>query len=256
MKKIINLLLASAIVSILSTGCSKQKKSEILVLAAASLKDVCTELKNVYELQHEDVSLLFSFASSGALQTQIEEGAKADLFISADVKQMKALQSKGLMEEDSVINLLENKLVLVLPENSSKNINDFASLASDEVSMIAIGQPQSVPAGRYAMEVFDFLGISEAVKSKANYAMDVRSVLAWVEEGVVDCGLVYQTDALSSKKVRIAAAAPQGSLRRIIYPVGIVKGGQEPEKAKEFFSFLTSGEASKIFTSYGFSRAE
>ena len=229
--------------------------SEVVVLAAASLTDVCTELEQIYEAQHPDVDLLFSFGSSGALQAQIEEGARADIFFSADTKQMDALNDEGLVDESTIVNLLENKLVMVVPKDSDAGLSSFEDAASDKVSMIGIGEPESVPAGKYAMEVFEYLGIADAVTARANYGSDVRTVLSWVEEGVVDYGVVYQTDAFSTDKVTIVAMAPEGSMRRVIYPAGIVKAGESTDAAKEVLAFFGSGEAMKIFEKYGFAEA-
>ena len=261
MKKINRAFLFLTVLTVFFTGCNKQKlpsnkKTELIILAAASLTDVCSELKTEYEAEHKNIDLLFSFGGSGALQAQIEEGVKADVFFSADVKQMNALKSKGLVYEDTIVNLLENKLVLVVPKNqNNKNIASFEDTATDKVSMIGIGEPKSVPAGRYAMEVFDFLGISDSVKAKANYGMDVRTVLTWVEEGAVDCGIVYQTDAFSSKKVSIVATAPEGSLRKVVYSAAVVKNGEFSAEAKDFLQFLRSEKAMQIFKTYGFAQA-
>ncbi len=224
----------------------------LTVLAAASLTDACTELKTIYEEEHPDTLLTFSFASSGALQTQIEEGAPADLFFSASTKQMDALVKEGLMDSESITELLENKIVLVVPTSSDKDITSFEDVASDKVSMIGLGDPESVPAGQYGEEVFTSLGIPDAVKSKANYGSDVRTVLTWVEEGSVDCGVVYRTDAVSTDQVRIVATAPEGSCRKVIYPVGIVKATENPEASAEFLAFLKSDTAKKVFEKYGF----
>ena len=222
------------------------------ILAAASLTDVCTELEEMYEQEHPGVELTFSFASSGALQTQIEEGAPADIFFSASTKQMDALDEEGLMDSDSITELLENRIVLVKPAGSDKDITSFEDVATDKVSMIGLGDPESVPAGQYAEEVFTSLGILDEVKSKANYGSDVRTVLTWVEEGEVDCGVVYQTDAFTTDKVEIITAAPEGSCKKVIYPVGIVKATQYPEEAEELLEFFKSDTAMKVFEKYGF----
>lgn len=238
-----------------STGTTDGTQKEIVVLAAASLTDVCGELEKMYEEKNAGTDLIFSFASSGALQTQIEEGARADIFMSADVKQMNALDEKGLMVSDSIINLLENKLVLIVPSDSKLPLSSFEDVASDEVKMIAIGEPESVPAGKYAMEVFEYLGIPDQVSAKANYGSDVRTVLTWVEENSVDCGVVYKTDAYTSDKVKIICEAPEGSLRQVIYPAGIVGTTGEKEAAEDFLDFIRSDEAMEVFASYGFTEA-
>ncbi len=222
------------------------------ILAAASLTDVCTELEGIYEEEHPGTDLTFSFASSGALQTQIEEGAPADIFFSASTKQMNALDEEGLMDSDSITELLENKIVLVVPSSADTDISSLEDVATAKVGMIGLGDPESVPAGQYAEEVFTTLGILDEVKSKANYGSDVRTVLTWVEEGEVDCGVVYQTDAFTTDKVKIITAAPEGSCKKVIYPVGIVKATGNPEASKELLEFFKSENAMKVFEKYGF----
>ena len=235
-----------------SVSVNVNKPASINILAAASLTDVCTELEAMYEKDHPGVELTFSFASSGALQTQIEEGAPADIFFSASTKQMDALNGEGLMDSGSITELLENKIVLVVPASSDMDITSFEDVATDKVAMIGLGDPESVPAGQYAEEVFTSLGILDEVKSKANYGSDVRTVLTWVEEGEVDCGVVYQTDAFTTDKVKIITAAPEGSCRKVIYPAGIVKSTKNPEASKELLEFFKSDTATKVFEKYGF----
>ena len=229
---------------------------ELTILAAASLTDVCNEIKAEYEAAHPNVTLNFSYGASGALQTQIEEGAPADLFFSAATKQMTALDEEGLMDSDSIVNLLENKVVLIVPEDSDKDITSFEDVATDKVSMIGLGEPGSVPVGQYSEEIFTSLGILDTVKEKANYGSDVRTVLSWVETGAVDCGVVYATDAYVGEKIKIICEAPEGSCKRVIYPVGIVKASEHADAAAEFLSYLQTDHAMQKFEGYGFSAAE
>ena len=250
------LIMATCVLStLLFAGWSKPKKTELTVLAAASLTDVCAQLKTEYEKQNPDVKLLFSFGGSGALQAQIEAGAPCDLFISAATKQMNALVQKNLMEEGSVSNLLQNKVVLILPKNSSLKLTSFNELAKPEVKMIAIGEPGSVPVGQYTKAVCENLGIWENVSKKANYANDVRTVLSWIEEAACDCGIVYATDAAVSQKIRVVAEAPEGSCPAVIYPVGIVKASRQKAAAKKFKDFLFSKRVSEIYSKAGFKLA-
>ena len=229
-----------------------EKPVELTVLAAASLTDVCNELKTLYEQQHPEVILTFSYGSSGALQTQIEEGAPCDIFFSAALKQMNALKDEGLMDEKSITELLENRIVLIVPAESTTDIDSFASLARENIKLIGLGEPESVPAGMYAEEVFGSLNMLDDVRAKANYGQDVRTVLTWVEEGAVDCGVVYATDAFTSDKVRIVAEAPEGSCKKVIYPVGITSASNNTDAAEDFVTFLSSEEAMKKFAKYGF----
>ena len=253
MKK--NLVAALVLCCLIFSGCGGSKKTELTILAAASLTDVCAQLKAEYEKENPDVKLLFSFGGSGALQAQIEAGAPCDLFISAATKQMKALTDKNLMEEGSVKNLLENKVVLILPKNSSLKISSFDDLTLPQVKMIAVGEPASVPAGQYTKAICEKLGSWQAVSKKSNYASDVRTVLSWVEEAACDCGIVYATDAAVSQKIRVAAQAPQGSCPPVIYPVGIVKASRRKAAARKFEDFLFSKRVSEIYSNAGFKLA-
>lgn len=223
---------------------------ELLVAAAASLQNSMEDLKELYEKEHKNVTITFTFGASGALQTQIEQGAPVDVFMSAAVKQMTALESQGYIADDTKIELLENKLVLITPKGSTKDITDFKSIING--NLIAIGDPASVPAGQYAEEVFTSLGILDQVTAKANYGTDVTQVLNWVSGGNVDAGVVYATDAASADNVTIVAEAPEGSCSKVIYPVAVVKNSEKQEAASEFTKWLASDEAMKVFESYGF----
>lgn len=233
-----------------------EQSVELTVLAAASLTDVCGEIKERYEAEHDNVTLNFSFGASGALQTQIEEGAPADVFLSAAWKQMKALDEAGLMDSGSVWPLLENKIVLVVPADSDTDLSSFEEAATDKVAMIGLGEPESVPVGQYSEEVFTSLNLLDQVKAKANYGSDVRTVLSWVETGAVDCGVVYATDAYTTEQVKIVAEAPEGSCAQVIYPVGVVGASTHTQEAAAFVEYLQTQEILSLFESYGFSRVE
>lgn len=232
-------------------GGKKDEKAELHVLAAASMTDVCEELKREYE-KEENVNLIFSFGSSGALQAQIEEGAPCDLFISAGVKQMDALRDEGLVEASDIEELLENELVLIVPEGNPTGLGFFEDVVSERVNIIGVGDPAGVPAGQYAQEVFENLGLWEQVQAKANYGTDVRNVLAWVESGSVDCGIVYRTDAETGRGIEIICGAPKDSCSQIIYPAAIIKDSRYREGARRFLQYMEGVNASKIFKKYGF----
>ena len=257
MKKIIvGILCLAVLVSLVGCGTKKEEKkesskNELTILAAASLSDVCDELKTIYE-KDNDIKLNFSYGSSGALQTQIEEGAKADVFFSASVDQMNTLSTKKLIDKKTVKNLLENKVVLIANKDSKNDVKSFEDLASDNVKMVGMGDPESVPAGKYAKEVFESLKIWDKVKKKANFGTDVRNVLNWVEANEVDCGVVYETDAKISDKVKILSTAKKGLCDDIIYPVGMLKNSQNKTDAKKLIDFFGSDEAMKVFKKYGF----
>lgn len=256
--------MTTILAAMLFAGCGSETKNaadtgvaeELTILAAASLTDVCNEIKTEYEAAHPNVTLHFSYGASGALQTQIEEGAPADLFFSAATKQMTALNDEGLMDPDSIVNLLENKVVLIVPEGSDKDISSFEDVATDKVGMIGLGEPGSVPVGQYSEEIFNSLEILDTVKTKANYGSDVRTVLSWVETGAVDCGVVYATDAYVGENIQIVCEAPAGSCKQVIYPVGIVKASEHADAAAEFLAYLQTDHAMQKFEGYGFSAAE
>lgn len=224
---------------------------EILISAAASLTDCMNELKSAYTAAHPLVTVKANYGSSGALQQQIEQGAPADIFFSAGAKQMQALKDKGLMDDATIQDLLENKLVLIVPKGTTP-IASLQDLANSGVKRIAVGDPKSVPAGQYADEAFRSLGLLDAVKDKLVYAKDVREVLSWVETGNVQAGLVYETDAKISPNVTITAVAPEGSHKKVIYPVGVLKDSKHPDVAKDFLSFLFSESSKEVFAKYGF----
>lgn len=246
-----------AISASLFASCSKaSKKTELTILAAASLTDVCAELKTEYQKESPGVELFFSFGGSGALQAQVEAGAPCDIFLSAGKRQMDALEKQNLMEDGSVSNLLQNEVVLILPKDSALKISSFDELVSPAVKLVAVGEPQSVPVGQYAKAVCASLGIWEAVSAKANFASDVRTALSWVEEEACDCGIVYATDAASSQKVFVAASASKGSCPPVIYPVGIVAASGHKDAARAFVDFLHSKKAKTVFEKTGFKMAD
>lgn len=263
MKKIIGLML---IVSLLFsiTGCGNdaantdpaadaQKPAEqetILLAAAASLKNCMDdELIPLFEEKNPNVKVDATYDSSGKLQTQIEEGAEVDVFMSAAMKQMNALDEKGLMLKDSIVELLENKIVLVVPKGN-KDISSFEEILKADA--IAVGDPESVPAGQYAKESFESLGIWNDVAAKASLGTNVTEVLNWVAEGSADAGVVYATDAASNENVDVVAEAPEGSVSKVIYPVGIVNATSKTDSSKLFVEFLQSEDALKIFEKYSF----
>ncbi len=212
------------------------------------------EIRELYE-EKSGHTLMMNYGSSGALQQQIEEGAPVDVFISAAQKQMDALQEKGLIDEESRIDLLENAVVLIVPgAGANEEITGFQSLAADSLVNLAIGEPESVPAGRYAKEILTTLElwVSLEAEEKLIYAKDVRQVLTYVERGDVDAGIVYMTDALSSDRVEVVASAPAGSHTPVTYPVAIVKDCAEREVAEDFMAFLQSEEAGALFDKHGF----
>ncbi len=226
---------------------------ELYVLAAASLADAMKELTPQYESSHPGQKLVISYGSSGTLQKQIEQGAPADVFISAAAKQMDSLVEKKLIETHA--DLVTNKLVLITPKDSKANISGFVNLTDDAIKKIAIGQPESVPAGMYAKETLTNLGIWEKVQSSLVFAKDVRQVLSYVETGNVDAGIVYQTDAATSDKVTVAATAEESSHAPIVYPIGVIKDSKHLQEARELYDWLNKPEVIDVLVKYGFEPA-
>ncbi|WP_312701230.1 molybdate ABC transporter substrate-binding protein [Sedimentibacter sp.] len=249
MKKIIIFALVTMLIGV--TGCSKPKEETIMLAAAASLKN-CMEndLIPMFRQKNSNITINATYDSSGKLQTQIEEGADVDVFMSAAEKQMNALNEKGLIAENSVVPLLENELVLIVPKGNEKGIKDFSDMTNVEV--VAVGDPESVPAGQYAKELLGNLGLWDNVSKKASLGTNVTEVLNWVAAGSADAGIVYATDASSNDNVEVVLSAPEGKVSKVIYPVGIIKASTKMESAKAFVEFLQSDEAKTVFEKYGF----
>ncbi|MBB6677848.1 molybdate ABC transporter substrate-binding protein [Cohnella lubricantis] len=226
---------------------------DLTVSAAASLTDALTEIEQAYELQHPSIELSFNYGGSGALQRQIEQGAPVDLFISASADNMLALADKHLIDAAQTANLLNNELVVVIPADSKLTIASEADLAQAGVGTIAIGIPESVPAGQYAKESLTNAKLWDALQAKTVQGKDVRQVLQYVETGNADAGFVYRTDALSSRKVAVAFEVDPATYPLIEYPVGIVKATKHPKEAEDLYHYLQSQEALDVFDQYGFS---
>jgi molybdate transport system substrate-binding protein len=230
---------------------TEQEPVEILVAAAASLQNSMEELGKRYQSANPGTTVTFTFGSSGTLQEQIEQGAPIDVFMSAALKQMTALEEKELILNDTKKELLENKVVLIVPKDSTLDITGFEDILKAPV--IALGDPESVPVGQYSEEIFTSLNMLDDVKKQANYAKDVTEVLTWVSTGNAEAGVVYATDAMSSKDVTVIAEAPEGSTSKVLYPVAVVKDTKAEEAAKAFVEYLASEEALGVFEEYGFS---
>jgi molybdate transport system substrate-binding protein len=241
------------------TGCDKSatitpaKAVTLNLSAAASLTDALKEVNALYTQSNTTVTIVANFAGSGTLQTQIENGAPVDVFISAAASQMNILEQKGLLLEGSRLNLLNNKIVLIVPQNNPAGINSFTDLSMDSCKRIAIGDPKSVPAGTYAQQAFDLLGISASIASKLVLGADARQVLTYVESGNVEAGVVYSTDALTSNRVKIVANAPDEINAKVVYPAAIIKASQKSRAASDYLKFLTGDKAKTVFEKYGFS---
>ena len=222
----------------------------ILIAAAASLEySLRDELIPMFQDKHPNITVEGTYDSSGKLQTQIEEGLEADLFFSAAQKQMNALVEKDLVDAGSVVELLENKLVVIAAaEGEIRTLPDLL-----KAEHVALGDPESVPVGQYAKEALENLGLWESIQPMVSFGTNVTEVLNWVAEGSADAGIVYATDAATTDRVTVVARAPEGSLAtRVIYPAGVVSSSRHKEAAALFLDFLQSEEAIAAFGEYGF----
>ena len=245
--------------SLLLTGCSSSTKKEdktieLNISAAASLKEAMADLEAAYTSKNPEVSFVINYGSSGSLQQQIEQGAPCDLFISAGEKQMTALEEEGLLLDGTNKDLVKNSLVLVTSNDSE--ISSIDSLNSDAVSKIALGEPSSVPAGKYADETLTSLAIKDSLNNKLVFAKDVKEVLAWTASGNADAGFVYLSDALSSDGLKIVETISEEYHSPITYPVAIIKDSDDIDAAKAFEDFLFTDEAQEIFEKYGYKSVE
>jgi molybdate transport system substrate-binding protein len=228
-----------------------QSNTNILISAAASLKEVLEEIKPLYQQSKSDINITYNFGASGALQQQIEQGAPADIFISAGKKQMDALEKKGLLVSGTRANLANNRLVLIVAADVV-GITSLYNLTDAKIKKIAIGEPRSVPAGQYGEEVLKKLKLYDRLKPKLVFANNVRQVLAAVETGNAEAGLVYATDAKTSNKVKVVVAADDKYHSPIVYPIAVLKNSKNPSVAKEFVKFLSDSQAKDVFKKYGF----
>jgi molybdate transport system substrate-binding protein len=226
---------------------------EILISAAISLKNAFTDIGKLYEEGHPGVKVNFNFGASGDLIKQIQGGAPVAVFASAAQKDMDILEQERLLIPGSRANLAENVVVLVQSTQTAVKVAGFADLAKPEVKKIAIGNPKTVPAGRYAMEVFNHYKIADAIKDKLILAENVRQVLDYVARGEVDAGLVYQTDAMTRpQEVQVIVAAPPGGHKPVVYPIALIKGAANEAVAKEFVALVLSAPGQVVLQKYGF----
>ena len=225
--------------------------AEVVVFAAASLTDSLKEIASTYAKQSGD-RILFNFSASSMLARQIEEGAPADLFFSADEAKMDGLEKKGLIVKETRKSRLSNSLVIVIARDHGAAIGGPGGLATDKVKRIAIAEPTTVPAGIYAKEYLQKQNLWPAVEAKVIPTENVRAALAAVESGNVEAGIVYRTDAAISRKVKTAYEVPAKDGPDISYPVALAKLAKQPEAAKKFLVYLGSDEAAAVFERSGF----
>lgn len=238
-----------------SVNTYAETKTELMVSAAMSLKDALTRVAADFEKTHQDVKVALNFASSGQLMAQIENGAPVDLFISAGAKEVDTLAAKDLIIADTRLNLVANQLVLIKNKAQQLTLTKIDDLATPEVKRIALGNPDSVPAGRYAKEALTFYKLYDTLQDKLVFGENVRQVLDYVARGEVDAGLVYATDAKIEAQVDVVLELPSEAHKPIVYPAAIVKASQQGELSKAFLLFLQSQESQAVFKEYGFIEA-
>lgn len=279
MKKLSALLLTLCMMLSLLIGCAGEKSPagsapnadgqddvELIAFAAASMQETLTELGERYMHDHKNVHIVFNFDSSGTLKTQIQEGAKCDIFISAGQKQMNQLDitasaevnTEGLdfVAQDSRFNILENEVALAIPEGNPKNIHSYDDLkAGLEAGTVFLAMGNSdVPVGQYTQKILTYLGLDEtelAEKGCITYGSNVKEVTTHVSEGVVDCGIIYRTDAVSAGLTVVDTATAE-MCGQVIYPAAVLKASEHPDAAQDFLAFLTGDEADAVFAAVGF----
>jgi len=232
-------------------GCAQLRGVDINVFAAASLTDALKAIGANYEKQSSD-KVAFNFGASSLLERQIEEGAPADVFFSADEAKMDALGAKNLILKETRNSLLSNTLVIVTSIDTNLKITSAADLAGKNVRRVALADPKAVPAGVYSKAFLEKEKLWPQIESKVVPVDNVRAALAAVESGNIEVGMVFKTDAAISKKVKIAYEVPANAGPNISYPVAVTKNAKQVESAKKFVDYLATDDAAKIFTKYGF----
>ena len=243
---------------------------ELTVFAAASLTETLTDISELYKEEHPEVDLIFNFDSSGTLKTQIQEGAACDLFISAGQTQMDQMDSAAdpsvntegldLVMKDSRVDILENKVVLCVSENSSvplETFDDMAAALKEGTILLGMGN-SDVPVGQYTRKILEYYGLDEeklAADGLISYGSNVKEVTTQVSEGAVDCGVIYCTDAYSAGLTASDYATPE-MCGQVIYPAAVMKNSRHPEEAQAFLDFLQTDPCMEIFEQVGFSRVE
>lgn len=263
MKKISFTLLL--IVSLFMTACSNEnttnatkekslsEPTKLTISAAVSLTDALKEIQSLYEKEN-NVELTFNLGGSGTLAQQILQGAPVDVFISANEKWMDTVEDEEQIMPTTRNDVTGNKIVLIAQKDSPLHYASFKDISLDEVDQIAIGNPESVPAGSYTEQILRHIDLWDALESSFVYAKDVRQVLTYVESGNTDIGFVYESDARTSDTIKILANAEQDWHEPIIYPGAVLADTKNKEEATAFLQYLDTEAAQDIFKKYGFSQ--
>ena len=253
MPRSVKFLTVIGLVFTMLSGCAtdKQKPIELSIFAAISLTDALGEIGTAFTAETE-IKIFYNFAASTTLQRQIEKGATADIFISASPRQVVALETNGLIEAESRHDLLTNRLVLVSDDTEEISVETLANLATPEISRIAIGHPNIVPAGTYAKEALTHFGLWETLRPKLVFGTDVRATLAYVAAGNADVAIVYKTDTTLTRRIKVLYQLPPEAYTPIIYPAVVVMESQQKQLARRFMTYLHSVESGEIFEKHGF----
>lgn len=281
MKKAVAILLSVAMLMLMvacgSTSASTQETSEevivldepveLIVFAAASMTETLDQVIDLYKDVAPNVTIIPTYDSSGTLKTQIQEGAPCDIFISAAQKQMNQLDAAKAAEEgneegldfvlsDTRVDILENKVVLAVPDDNKADIQRFEDLGTDKLSLLCIGN-EDVPVGAYSEEILTTLDILDSLEAsgKLTYGSNVKEVTSQVKEGAVDAGIIYATDAYSAN-LKVVDQASTDLCKQVIYPAAVLNITQNEAAAREFLDFLQSEEAMEIFESVGFTQVK
>jgi len=237
------------VVAVFSSMTFAESPREITVSAAISLKNAFEEIGKIYESKVSGVKVFFNFGASGDLARQIEGGAPVDIFASAAQKDMDELDGKILVQSK----IAANSIVLIVPAASKTSLSSFEGLNTNEIRKIAVGNPKTVPAGRYTDEVFSYYKLLPFIQDKLIFTENVRQVLDYVSRGEVDAGIVYATDAVAKEKeIRVVANAPEASHKPVVYPIAVIKGSKNEEAVKAFVSLVISSDGQNILEKYGF----
>ena len=235
-----------------NTEAAPAEDAEILVSAAASLTDALEDLKGAFEEAHEGVTVTYNFGSSGKLATNIENGAPSDVFLSASAKDMDDMEDKELIVDESRKDFTANALVLIAHKDSDSQISSFEDIDPAAIDHFAVGEPESVPVGRYTKETFENLELWEPLQDKLVLGSDVRQVLTHVEMGNADYGVVYSSDAFISDDVKVLAEADADLHAPIVYPGAVVAESKHPEAAQQFLDYLMGDEGKETLQKFGF----
>ncbi len=263
MGKMVKLIGTSIILLTLSLGLgscatgekeTQDKKETVTIGAAASLNDVFVEkIIPAFEEKYENTEVVANFGGSGTIKMQIEQGSEQDLFFSASVDYVEELEDEGLIDSDSFVYLLENRIVLASakpPQNET--IKSFTDLSRAKV--VAMGNPESAPVGKYGQQALEAMGLWEEVASgEISYGNDVSQVVSWIKEGSAEVGLIYQSDAVrDSEHLQIIDVAQGENMKPCIYSLALIDEGKDNEAAHQLFAFLQTPEVKKMFEEYGF----